>query len=251
MAAVVGSSAGDAVLQHEREVVAAVAGHVLTTARTDRIVEPLLRAVAVSNGADAATDAELIEGRAAHGDDARTLFANGWGIAPSEHEGLRRSGSPKTGSEIAAAMMASVELSQGYDPLVDLRARAGSSWRWSRGACGDSPHVRAMLAIAMREWCVGVAVTDAESSIDLLRAMNPKWYGQNAGFTALPVLGRRLSCAVRWHGARPALLWEFDEPLPPGVSVVSTRLDPEFRSTESSGEVLLNAPADPSNPAAQ
>ena len=63
-------------------------------------------------------------------------------------------------------------------------------------------------------------------------------------FSRLPVAGGRLSCALRWHGARPALLWEFDGDMPEGYRLTCTALDPEFESTESSGEVLLNVPLD-------
>ena len=39
-------------------------------------------------------------------------------------------------------------------------------------------------------------------------------------------------------------LWEFDGDMPEGYRLTCTVLDPEFESTESSGEVLLNVPLD-------
>lgn len=151
---------------------------------------------------------------------------------------------PQTPSEISVAMMSAVARGDVYEPLVALRSAAGSSWRWSRGGCGDSPHVRAMLAIALREWCVRLdSVPFASLSVDLLPAMQPRWYGQSAEFRRLPVGDARLSCAVRWHGARPALLWEFEGDMPSNAVVTCSAIDPEFRSEESSGEVLLNAPS--------
>ena len=51
---------------------------------------------------------------------------------------------------------------------------------------------------------------------------------------------RRGSCsfAVRWHGARPALLWD----VPPGVEVRAPALDPAWSSSEPVGETLLAEP---------
>jgi len=40
---------------------------------------------------------------------------------------------------------------------------------------------------------------------------------------------------VRWHGDRPALLWE----APPGARVTAPGLDPTWSSDAASGEVLL------------
>jgi len=52
---------------------------------------------------------------------------------------------------------------------------------------------------------------------------------------------RLVSYAVRWHGARPALLWEIDGP--PGLVLSSSGADPEWHSTDATGETLLAAPS--------
>jgi hypothetical protein len=46
-----------------------------------------------------------------------------------------------------------------------------------------------------------------------------------------------VSCALRWHGERPALLWEVAGP--PGLHLSAGRFDPTWSSNESSGETLL------------
>jgi hypothetical protein len=46
-----------------------------------------------------------------------------------------------------------------------------------------------------------------------------------------------LSYAVRWHGARPALLWE----APPGVRLRAPGLDPTWSSETTRGDALLAA----------
>jgi len=42
---------------------------------------------------------------------------------------------------------------------------------------------------------------------------------------------------VRWHGDRPALLWE----VPPGTQVCAPGLDPSWASSDQRGETLLAA----------
>ena len=66
----------------------------------------------------------------------------------------------------------------------------------------------------------------------------------------LPTLHGRLSCAIRWHGYRPALLWELERTAAdPIVALSCPGLDPVWSSTEASGEALLAGTADGLAPA--
>ena len=47
-----------------------------------------------------------------------------------------------------------------------------------------------------------------------------------------------ISYAVRWHGEKPALLWEIDGPV--GTKVAASTIDRTFSSTEMRGETLLS-----------
>ena len=50
----------------------------------------------------------------------------------------------------------------------------------------------------------------------------------------------RLSYAVRWHGDRPALLWELDpHPDVGAFELTAPGLDRSWRTTDPSGEALL------------
>lgn len=245
VAAVVGTVEGDAVLTHEREAVAVVAGYVLSETRDHGIAASLIEAVRVSSGPEASDDAEGIVGKSARpGHLHSALLRHGW--MPSSTALAPQSGETRTADPewLAMEMLESLRRGTPSDPLVALRASAGSSWRWPRAACGDSPHVRAQLAIALAGWCRRVTASDQHYNIDLLPGMRRDWYGQGMRFSGLPVAGSGLSCALRWHGARPALLWEFDSGVPDGYQLTCTALDPEFVSTQASGEVLLNVPPD-------
>jgi len=61
------------------------------------------------------------------------------------------------------------------------------------------------------------------------------WRGQPVEVRGAPVLGGLLSYAVRWHGERPALLWDG----PPGTTVEVPGLDAAWQSDAASGEALL------------
>ncbi len=68
------------------------------------------------------------------------------------------------------------------------------------------------------------------------------WVRGSRCTTPRPGFGR-LSFAVRWHGARPALLWDLAAPEGAGpVLLTCPGLDPTWRSTDPRGEALLAPP---------
>lgn len=72
----------------------------------------------------------------------------------------------------------------------------------------------------------------------LARSIPRRWLGVNLeahGLIADAV--RTVSCALRWHGELPALLWEVVGP--PGLHLSAGRCDPTWSSNESIGETLL------------
>jgi hypothetical protein len=73
------------------------------------------------------------------------------------------------------------------------------------------------------------------------------WAGQPLEVHDVPTRYGTLSFAVRWHGERPALLWELerDDGVGP-VRLSAPGLDPAWSSTEARGEALLQAHAGPS-----
>lgn len=72
------------------------------------------------------------------------------------------------------------------------------------------------------------------------------WLGQGVEVHEAPTRFGHLSCAVRWHGERPALLWDLDpgaDGLTTGVVLTAPALDPAWSTTDPRGEALLAAPA--------
>ena len=66
------------------------------------------------------------------------------------------------------------------------------------------------------------------------------WLGRGIEVHEAPTAHGRLSFAVRWHGNRPALLWELTphEGVGP-VRLTAPGLDPSWSAAEPNGEALL------------
>lgn len=76
------------------------------------------------------------------------------------------------------------------------------------------------------------------TAIEVLPGFRVEWLGQHLAAHDMPLRRGPCSFAVRWHGARPALLWD----VPAGSLVCAPALDPAWSSSEPVGETLLAEP---------
>lgn len=240
---------GVEVLQRHPDAVAAVAGHALSQARHENIVQRLILAIGHAHGSTAAQDAATIEGSLRNGNDAVTYCRHGMGIAleySAVIEAALGQGAATDAEMIGLSMTASGM--RPFEPIIPVRSSAGSTWRWQRSGCGDSPHARAALLVGLASLAaVERAGSTGTTNIDLFAGATSRWLGQKVSFTSMPTIAGRLSAAVRWHGERAALLWEFEDDAPAGTAptafaITCDRLDPAFSSHERSGEALLSVP---------
>lgn len=249
-----GTGSGDEVLQRHGEAVAAIAGQTLSAARSDAIVPLLLRVVQAAHGPEAAADAASIRGQLKRSGDglafARHGIATPLQAADDVEHALASASKPLDAEAIGLAMTAAADLGRSFEPLVPLRSLAGSTWRWSRSNCRDSPHARAALLVGLRSLSIrqhsaireGEQITvDSPIGIDLFPGAQRSWLGQNFQISRVPTAIGPVSAALRWHGERAALLWEIEEPTGP-FELSCTKLGPGFRSSETAGEALLDAP---------
>ncbi len=131
---------------------------------------------------------------------------------------------------------------------------AATSWgladRRAGSATADAPATRGWGAL--RSDAIGAATDPARAAawlrdvkgrllrverdtVDLLAGFPVEWLGQPlAVHDAVTDLGP-VSFALRWHGARPALLWD----APAGLRVRIPDLDPAFAGAGGAGEALL------------
>jgi hypothetical protein len=82
-----------------------------------------------------------------------------------------------------------------------------------------------------------VLLRDRGEQIDLLPGFPPEWLGQPIAVHDAPTRAGKVSFAVRWHGERPALLWE----APHNVELRAPALDPSWSARGGSGDALLAA----------
>ncbi|MDQ6852518.1 MAG: hypothetical protein M3046_02330 [Actinomycetota bacterium] len=117
-------------------------------------------------------------------------------------------------------------------PWQSVRERmhsASATFTWP-----DGP---ATLLRAVRDLLVAPHDDD---SVALLVELPTEWRGQSLEVHDAPTRAGRVSYAVRWHGPRPALLWECERP----IALTVPGLDPAWSTRDARGEALLAAPAD-------
>jgi hypothetical protein len=78
-------------------------------------------------------------------------------------------------------------------------------------------------------------VRERDGSITLFAEWPVEWRGLPIDVRDVPTRRGPVSASVRWHGERPALLWE----APAGTRLTAPGLDPTWSSDAPRGEVLL------------
>jgi len=84
-------------------------------------------------------------------------------------------------------------------------------------------------------------VADGGDTLDLLGGIDVAGNRSPVEVHGLPVAGGTLGVALRWHGERPALLWDLDTTSPRRLT--ASAIDRTWSTTEPRGEALLAAPA--------
>lgn len=185
-------------------------------------------------GPRAGADAAAIEPRPSEaGRLASTILGQAEdGRAAPIHERLRLLRDP-----LAALLGAGPASRLDTDPIVAIRAAAGATWSWATEEAGDDPMVRAVLILGIRR----LVLREVDDTVWLAPGIHNAWLGRSVDVTDLPISGgERISYSIRWHGARPAVLWEIDGDRP--RRLCAPGIDPSFESTDHSGEILLAAP---------
>jgi len=116
---------------------------------------------------------------------------------------------------------------------ADARAASGR-------ASGTFAPTSPAAAAADRVLSKVIAVSDA-ASIAALPEVPDAWMGQPIDVRSCGTANGRVSFSVRWHGSRPALLWERHGGSD-AVELTCPGLDPAWSTLDRSGEVLLAEP---------
>jgi len=120
--------------------------------------------------------------------------------------------------------------------IEELLASASPTWAWRTGDDGHDLRRNAQLLGAVRH----LLVQEVDGGLALSPVVPEAWLGQGWELHDAPTAEGRLSYAVRWHGDRPALLWELDpHPGRPPARLTVPGLDADWSTTEARGEALL------------
>lgn len=153
------------------------------------------------------------------------------------------------------AMLGRAELAFGGAPLDRLdwllsSASPTLAWPEARhptrggGTVGSGHDIVATAAFLLLAHDLLVRET-ADRGLALATVWPDRWLGQGLEVHDAPTSFGSVSYAVRWHGERPALLWDLslhdgiDQP----VTLSAPGLDPGWSATEPKGETLLSPPA--------
>ena len=147
----------------------------------------------------------------------------------------------RSAGEAPTARWALARMSGLFAALGDTRAAADAGRLVNVGGPPDlvATHASATSLHDLADQLVRASV----DGLDLLADVPDSWLGGGIEVHGLATPYGRLGFAIRWHGERPALLWELEPHDDDPVVLRVPGLDSAFSSVEASGEVLLATPA--------
>lgn len=155
---------------------------------------------------------------------------------PAVADLLAASGEPRAAADVRALAAAEPAAPPSAEDPTALLAAARPTWTWPASDGGPDPVAAARFLLAVR----ALVVAEVPGGIALSPSVPEAWLGQGWEVHDLPTGAGLLSFAIRWHGERPALLWELQpHPGEPAGKLTVPALDPDWSSTERSGEALL------------
>ena len=107
------------------------------------------------------------------------------------------------------------------------------------GELGSDPAAVAARGLAVLD----LVLVESPVGLELFPTWPDAWWGRPAEAHGIRTRWGRVSFALRWHGERPALLWEIERDLgedgTPAPELRAPALDPAWRATAATGEALL------------
>jgi hypothetical protein len=123
----------------------------------------------------------------------------------------------------------------GEEQAAEIARRAASSADAAASASVPRSQLLDVRDRLLRETDDGVAVCNV---------VPDEWLGQGIEVHGAPTRFGPVSFAVRWHGDRPALLWD----APEGIRITAPGLDATWSSGKPKGDALLSPVAPPGTP---
>ncbi len=136
-------------------------------------------------------------------------------------------------------LAARAAIGRGRWPEDDLRWLLSTTDRTGVMPLGVDDHLVAAEVVAL--WRDLGATERADGTVMLLPAVRSRWLGHPLEAHDVAIGAGSVGFAIRWHGERPALLWEsrgMD-----GRTLTCPGLDPAWSSTGARGDALLATPS--------
>ena len=147
----------------------------------------------------------------------------------------------RSAGDVPTARRALARMSGLFSALGDARAAADAGQLVEVEGPPDLV-VTDVAATSLRDLADRLARTSIDG-LDLLVDVPDSWLGGGVEVHGLATQRGSLGFAIRWHGDRPALLWELERHDDGPVVLRVPGLDTAFSTIEATGEVLLSAPA--------
>jgi hypothetical protein len=136
-------------------------------------------------------------------------------------------------------LAARAAIGQGRWPEDDLRWLLAATDRTGVMPLGVDDHLVAAEVVAL--WRDLGATERPDGTVMLLPAVRLRWLGHPLEAHDVAIGSGSVGFAIRWHGERPALLWETKGL--EGRRLSCPGLDPGWSSTEERGDALLAVPS--------
>ncbi|MCB0977031.1 MAG: hypothetical protein KDB02_06190 [Acidimicrobiales bacterium] len=204
-------------------------GRIATAASRRRVTDGLRaasKALAAAGQPEAATRVDVLAGRVGRDlpDPKPVTAADRLDVAA----GLAAAGDPAGIATIREQLVAASTTGTWAGP----GAAGGSVAR----LVGDDLAAQGALVLAIRN----LLITEGPNGIAVVPHHPDDWYGGGIEVHDAPTSFGPLSFAIRWHGTRPAILWQLDaRPGSGPVTLTAPGLDPTWRTTEPRGDALL------------
>ena len=118
--------------------------------------------------------------------------------------------------------------------LSEIIGRAEPTGGFSSAERLQDPFASALFLLMFRRFLVS---QPDSSTVALFPGYTSKWFNVPVEVSSMPTSNGEVGYAVRWHGDRPALLWEGKMNLQ--TTFTSPGFDPAWQSNEARGEALL------------
>jgi hypothetical protein len=139
-----------------------------------------------------------------------------------------------------ALLLGGTELLAGDQRVLERLARVVESATDTLIWPGSRPGQDLGMTVEFCTFARQLLVHEVPGGLALCRVVPEGWWGQPLEVHDAPTAAGLLSFALRWHGERPALLWELKTHHDGPVRLSAPGFDPRWSSEEASGEALLD-----------